>query len=629
MRFESSSRSSRRSISKWHLVFLCLGLPLLFYGLYWTAVNFPMVGYQMAPTASVTRESDSRLRIHHTFPNEILKAKSYVDHEYVLNLDSGSLTKVRKNFRSMYQHSPYTAKVCSEVPGSSSFVATITFRDLDYLSERLRLSSKPTLTASQDMIVLLDSKQSELARWTVVAGQPIRASQGMIATEDLNGNEIVVRNATTGDIQANIPLNLPPTGPAFNWLVHDSVVTITSTGNLIRCYELQTGRELPTVGSWENAVLDIAGDEFLTMKEFNFTAPIEFLLQLREIPTGRIIREYPMPLVSRVSNPADDSIRFSRTKNEILVTGIGEEVYVIDKLTGATLNTIEPRKYDFALSIFAILFACVWCLYWFWISNKLGFSRLLRSGVLIFLLISFVLLRINLSGHHANYVRMAWQSVWSLFAVGRWLLVVYVSQRELRILKRFEMPFLFGIFLNLATINWEYESSEQSRMLQAMICYGVLYVLVLCFYPIKKLSKSSNDFAVFSMADALKWLTISGVLAFAISRNYLISLTGMDLNRFWGTAAEAAVLTMVGAAAWFIVLRVGNTWYAKVATLTALLLVIAVLTVGWVFYFDSTNWLDTTSALVTAWPALTVVGYVAIFTWPTNSEESQQASAAA
>lgn len=569
-------------------------------GMRWVATHFPTPDVETM--RSVTWVDERYALIHHYYYSNLwLRWKAAkVDREFFLDMDRGkfvpkdyriiSRSKRSTNYDLVYAEIenvlPSYVGVFKRVPGCDSLYGTISLSsyeygaesygnetrttefedeewptdDIDWIDElknpsKLQPTPKPVFIPDIEMLVLFaltEDGAKQIARWPVVGGSGdamVCAADQTIGSLSIDGKKIDVRDATTGEVLTQIPIDpgAVPVSGRPSWWMYGSVVDISDvTGRSAWVYEADTGTRIPTGGTLRDWVVERRTDEYLTYQDGDYSdpnGPVP-ILQVRAYPSGDIKSQFEIP------RRCDGILRYSADGTEIVFLSNDDEVLYVDKSTGEIREIVAPRRWDRPVSLLIGCAALLWCFVWVKTVASFGLPRWIELVGLTGFAFVFLWMRLHRSGNHELYERAAWQAIvalsiaWGLASVMRLLTPRKLSQFQRLAPLALYLAVLYYFGETLIESNWDRVSFFNHFVLGSMLIAGTIvsYRLVV---GRKRLHITSLVGKAFSIRSLFAFVTAACLLAAAASRaEWEWILDFWTLDRFWDSLVTCSTLVV-------------------------------------------------------------------------------------
>lgn len=325
----------------------------------------------------------------------------------------------------------------------------------------------PTFAQALQWLVLYRQTPSgpeTVSAWPIVSNATIAADNNWISTLSLDGACVECRNATTGEVVRKIPV--PPASKTADLRVHFGVVGDTLSFHpaagysTVETYDLLSGKLIPTDGNYFNRILNREGDRYLTLEPFDHRLihPWPPWFRVREVATGKTIVRFPLP--------ADDCYFNGDFIGSTIRLHSTDRMFYVDIATDQVTRIVSPFLWSQRLGVLIVATAWLWIFLWIRSCSQKQESALFCYGVITLGSVTFLGLRLQLSGDPWVFERIAWQLLlgmllaWTL-AGGLVVWTMFLKRVKSRQPPRFSLRFLLIatavcaiLFLTVSQISW-------------------------------------------------------------------------------------------------------------------------------------------------------------------------------
>ncbi len=292
------------------------------------------------------------------------------------------------------------------------------------------------------------------------------------------------------------------------------------------------------------------------------------VMQVRSVYPNEVLHTWKSPDRYISFGNLPEEVRFSANGQNVLFFTQDLRVIFVDKATGKVLRHIQPR---FWLPLFAVslgMATLVWLICWIRVSVRSGVSLWVDEAMILAVVGTFLLWRINLSGNLYDKQRVAWFGVAALAIAFLTVVLNQTLTRKARLLFRCAPTIL--LILVAIHLQWQWMWMERHRGLAMerlrpdnillgglLVSPLILSSMIIHFFFFRKTREvrveSYPSPRGFSLIDMFGWM---GLVALALSSLRLYYLDDWMRIPTWNSMIEmlcdGSVITVVSLLAYFL-----------------------------------------------------------------------------
>ena len=423
---------------------------------------------------------------------------------------------------------------------------------------------------------MTESGPVEIAHWPIGMDESyapaffVQADGPYIFCLSLDAQSIEVHDAANGEIRQRIPFPIGTGTPATtDWRANRIAIRVFN-GTTWQTYDPKTGQPLPSDPS-VGIVLSVQGDRYLNLAPQAPNTPPALAfhawpmrLQVRHYPTGEILSSYLMPdLQANLSwaQLTDDA-------KQVIVQTESERILFFDALTGQINKVIQADPWPYYTCILTMTLLIVWIAFWIRTADRSGLPRLITMLVVTAIVVAFLLMRLQLSGHPQLRLRLATIGVLAIATAWSVELSQHLMRPGCSLLSRsFSLSgYLVCIYLIPFQLVHHYDTIET-----VLACVLLHIILAAFYFSLRQLgrlqpyprSQTTRQFSSRAI------LVLTAFVALAISVGYRLPWSQL---KYHGALATTAMLAM-SVAVIGLMLAVRHTWWMRIIAIPISLVV--------------------------------------------------------
>ena len=398
----------------------------------------------------------------------------------------------------------------------------------------------------------------------------VQADGPYIFCLSLDAQSIEVHDAASGEIRQRIPFPIGTGTPATtDWRANRIAISVFN-GTAWQSYDPKTGQPLPSDPS-VGIVLSVQGDRYLTLAPQAPSTPPALAfhawpmrLQVRHYPAGEILSSYLMPDLQASLSWA----QLTDDAKQVIVPTENERILYFDALTGHINKVIQAAPWPYYTCILTMTLLIVWIAFWIRTADRSGLPRLITMLVVTAIVVAFLLMRLQLSGHPQLRLRLATIGVLAIATAWSIELSQHLVRPGCSLLNRsFSLSiYLVCIYLIPFQLVHRYDTIET-----VLACVLLQMILAAFYFSLRQMgrlppyphSPTTQQFSLRSI------LVVTAFVALAISVGYRLP---WRMLHYPGAMATAAILAM-SVAVIALMLAVRHAWWMRIIAIPVCLAV--------------------------------------------------------